>query len=426
MSLKLPTDAIHALSEWETPIDQRIHELEQQLIEIRRHLHAYPEPSREEYETSKYLASQLSEAGIPAKLARDGLGVIANLDIGEPDSNTPRIAIRADIDALRISDAKTTPYASKKPGICHACGHDAHAAIALGTALSMKAFAQTNETLPAETSGLKLRFIFQPAEETSDGGHWMVEQGAVDECAAILGCHVDPERPLGTVGIRYGTMTANCDEVEIVVEGRGGHSARPHHTSDPIAAAAHLVTSLYEFLPRSIDARHPAVFSVGMIQGGTLPNVIPDRVLIKGSLRSLHTQTRTCLKDRIEEIVHGAKEASGAMMHLRFFEAIDSVVNDPFVTKALEESSRRVLGDEGIQMIEEPSMGGEDFSAYLKRIPGAMFRLGIAPPGFQAPFLHASDFDIDERALSIGVRILLRTAVLLTTAMNPHGSIDPS
>lgn len=277
---------------------------------------------------------------------------------------------------------------------------------------------QRNGSIPG-ASGLKLRFIFQPAEEESVGANWMVEQGAVDDVDAILGLHVDPERTLGTVGIRYGTLTAACDDVEIVVVGKGGHSARPHHTQDPIAAAAHLISALYEFLPRSVDSRNASVFSVGKIHGGTLPNVIPDRVEILGSLRTLDEPTRVRLKDRIEEIVHGAKEASGATMHLRFHMSIDPVHNDPRCTAALEAASRNVLGDESVQIIHQPSMGGEDFSAYLTRVPGAMLRLGCAPPGFSAPFLHAPDFDVDERVLTLGTRILLRAAVYLASDRQP-------
>ncbi len=407
------------LERWEPDIDRQVAGLESRLIGIRRHLHAHPEPSREEIKTSQYVAQLLSEAGLDAQLCRDGLGVIASATLGEPAADAPVIAIRADLDALRIQDTKTTPYASQTPGLCHACGHDAHATIVLGAAMCVAACsrepAESRGDMSANRPGVKLRFLFQPAEETSDGARWLVEQGAVDGVDAILGIHVDPECPLGTVGIRYGTLTANCDEVEIGVEGKGGHSARPHHTLDPIAAAAQLVCSLYEFLPRSVDSRCPAVFSVGKIAGGSLPNVIPDRVEIRGSLRTLDGDTRTVLKDRIEEIVHGVKELSGASIHLRFLTPIDAVNNDPRVTAALEESSRRVLGDEAVRTIPHPSMGGEDFSGYLTRVPGALLRIGCAPPGFAAPFLHATDFDIDERTIALGTRILLRAALILST-----------
>lgn len=384
------------------------------MVEVRRHLHSYPEPSRLERETSKYIAARLNEAGIDARLGRDGLGVIADLDVGQPKETTQRIAIRSDIDALHIQDIKTAPYASKHPGLCHACGHDAHTAIVLGAAMTCAALNREADAVNGHF-GAKLRFIFQPAEESAEGARWMVEQGAVEDVAAIVAGHVDPERQWGTVGVRYGTLTANCDEVEVVVEGKGGHSARPFHTKDPIAAAAHLITALYSFLPRSVDSRSPSVFSVGKVSGGTLPNVIPDRVEILGSLRSLDQQTRVKLKDRIEEIVHGAKEASGTAMHLRFYEPIDGVYNDPKITSYVEEAAVRVIGRENVQEITQASMGGEDFAEYLTRVPGCLLRIGCAPPGFSAPFLHAPDFDVDERVIVLGARILLRAALLLSS-----------
>ncbi|MEZ6065383.1 MAG: amidohydrolase [Planctomycetaceae bacterium] len=400
---------------WAQGLDAVVSEVESRLIEIRRHLHAHPEPSREEIQTSRFLFTELQQAGLRTRLGRDGLGVFADVDVGAPSASAKRIAIRADIDALRIQDAKSVSYASRNQGLCHACGHDAHSTMVLGIALTAQRMSWGTDN--GAVRGAKLRFIFQPAEESAEGGMWMMEQGAVDNCAAILGCHVDPERSFGTVGLRYGVLTANCDEVEIIVEGKGGHSARPHQTQDPIAAAAHVVTALYQFLPRSVDARTPSVFSIGRIAGGTLPNVIPNRVEILGSLRTLDPLQRQTLKDRIESIVHGVRECSGAALHLRFFESIDSVVNDASITGQLEQASRDVLGPDGVTIIHQPSMGGEDFSAYLTKVPGAMLRLGVAPPGFSAPFLHANDFDIDERALAVGVRILLRAAIRLSNGL---------
>lgn len=397
----------------EADIDRQLSEIESKLIDIRRHLHSNPEPSRQERETSRYIVARLGEAGIEGRLCRDGLGVIADLDIGQPGPEVPRIAIRSDIDALWIQDIKTSAYASKRPGLCHACGHDAHTSIVLGAALTSARL--NHDSRKPSPWGAKLRFIFQPAEECAEGARWMVEQGAVEDVGAIIAGHVDPERQWGTVGVRYGALTANCDEVEVIVEGKGGHAARPYHTRDPIAAAAHLITALYEFLPRSVDSRNPSVFSVGKVSGGTLPNVIPDKVEILGSLRTLDQQTRTRLKDRIEEIVHGAKEASGTAMHLRFFEPIDGVYNDPRITSFVEEAAIRVIGRENVQEITQASMGGEDFAEYLTRVPGSLLRIGCAPPGFTAPFLHAPDFDVDERVIVLGSRILLRAALLLSS-----------
>lgn len=396
-------------------IDAQAADLEPRLIEIRRHLHANPEPSGEELETSQFLAARLQDVGIEARLGRDGLGVMADLNLGPVSDASPRIALRADIDALKIQDAKQTPYASRRPGLCHACGHDAHSTMLLGAAWVAARLPPHLPVGPAG-AGVRLRLLFQPAEEEALGARWLLEQGAVDGCDAILAQHVDPERTLGTVGIRYGVLTANCDDVEIFVEGRGGHAARPHFTNDPIAAAAHLVTALYEFLPRAVDARDPVVFSVGRLAGGTLNNVIPERVEILGSLRTLQPETRKRMQERIEAIVHGVREASGTTLHLRFHSSIDGVQNDRRCTAAFEAAARTILGDDAIQLIELPSLGAEDFSAYLTRVPGAMLRIGCAPPGFAAPHLHEPAFDVDERVLAIGARVLLAAALILAAS----------
>ncbi len=405
---------MNLLNEWEASLERLAAELEPRLIEARRHLHSHPEPSRGERATSQFLLDQLRSAGIAAKPGRDGLGVMADLDIGSPSPSTPRIALRADIDALRIQDAKSTEYASRHPGLCHACGHDAHSTIALGAALSLARLRDEKQSAYPLGKGMRLRFIFQPAEETAEGAVWMVEQGAVDGVAAILALHVDPERSIGTVGIRYGALTANCDEVGIIVEGKGGHAARPHQSIDPIAASVQLASALYQALPRSVDARSASVFTLGKFAGGTLPNVIPDRVELLGTLRTLDRQVRQTLHDRIAAIVRSVELATGTTIHLRYYESIDGVMNNERVTAALEASARGVLGDAGVQQITLASMGGEDFSAYLAKVPGAMLRLGVAPPGQAAPLLHNPHFDIDERALVIGLRVLLGAAWRLT------------
>lgn len=412
-------EAHERLGPWSRRIDEQVAQLEARLVETRRHLHAHPEPSGQERETSRYVAERLAESGIPARVCRDGVGVMADVELGVMGDATPRIALRADIDALRIQDAKQTPYASRRPGLCHACGHDAHTTMVLGAAWAAAAL---REAPVADDFGVRLRFLFQPAEEEALGAHWLVEQGAVDDVDAILAQHVDPDRSLGTVGIRYGMLTASCDDVEIIVEGRGGHAARPHQTRDPIAAAAHLITALYGLLPRAVDARDPVVFTIGKVAGGTLNNVIPERVEILGTLRALQPATRRQAQERIEAIVHGAREASGTAIHLRFHSGIDGVNNDRNCAAALEAAARQVLGDGGIEPITLPSMGAEDFSEYLVRVPGAMLRLGCAPPGFTAPHLHAPDFDVDERVLALGTRILLRAALLLgATLSRPPG-----
>ncbi len=386
------------------------------VVATRRHLHAHPEPSGEETETTRFLAEQLRQAGLPVVALPRGSGLWTDLELGQVTRTTPRIALRADIDALRIQDEKDVPYRSRYAGVAHCCGHDAHAAMVLGTALAAQRMLRG--TVPYVGPPVRLRFLFQPAEETCEGARWMIEQGALEGVDAILGVHVDPERTAGTVGIRYGVLTAHCDELDVLVDGRGGHAARPHHTIDPIAAAVQLVATWYQLVPRSVDSRDPHVLTIGKIAGGSAPNVIPQCVELRGSLRTVSDAARMRLKRRIEQIAQGVAEATGARIHVRFLNPLPAVVNAPVPTAALHYASIAVLGADQVEILEAPSMGGEDFSLYLPHVPGAMLRLGCAKPGMPDwPLLHSPLFDVDETALPTGVRILLAAALVLAANM---------
>ena len=398
-----------AVATFQLAIDASVALLQPRLVEVRRYLHQHPELSCKEIETSRYLLGRLESAGIAARLGEEGLGVIADLQWGLCDPDSPRIALRADIDALPIMDAKTCDYTSQELGRCHACGHDAHATMALGAVLAAQGL---SENLAQIGLGCRLRVIFQPAEENSWGARAMVAQGAVDNTRMIFALHVDPERAAGQVGIRYGALTANCDEVHISIEGRGGHSARPNQTDDVIATAAQLVTALFNWLPRSADSRSPAVFSIGKLAGGHACNVIPERVEIMGTLRTTDAATRVTMLRRLQEILDGVATASGTRIVLSIPAADDAVINDRLAMICLHEAARSVVGEVGCQLLDQPSMGAEDFGGYMAHAPGAMLRLGAAIPGRSpSPPLHSTDFDIDEAALAIGSRILLRAVL---------------
>ena len=398
-----------AVATFQLAIDASVALLQPRLVEVRRYLHQHPELSCKEIETSRYLLGRLESAGIAARRGEEGLGVIADLQWGLCDPDSPRIALRADIDALPIMDAKTCDYTSQELGRCHACGHDAHATMALGAVLAAQGL---SENLAQIGLGCRLRVIFQPAEENSWGARAMVAQGAVDNTRMIFALHVDPERAAGQVGIRYGALTANCDEVHISIEGRGGHSARPNQTDDVIATAAQLVTALFNWLPRSADSRSPAVFSIGKLAGGHACNVIPERVEIMGTLRTTDAATRVTMLRRLQEILDGVATASGTRIVLSIPAADDAVINDRLAMICLHEAARSVVGEVGCQLLDQPSMGAEDFGGYMAHAPGAMLRLGAAIPGRSpSPPLHSTDFDIDEAALAIGSRILLRAVL---------------
>lgn len=379
-----------------------------QLSATRRHIHQHPEPSRHELETSRYILSRLEAAGISARRMKGDTGVVAELAWGEVTPSSPTVALRADIDALRLQDMKACDYRSTRDGLCHACGHDCHTTMVLEGALTVADLQRRGIVPPTP---FRLRCLFQPAEETGEGAVSLVEQGAMDGVKAILGLHVEPELPAGKVGIRYGALTANLDEVEITITGRGGHSARPHYTDDPIAASVQLLSAFYTLLPRAVDSRSPSVLSIGKIAGGTLCNVIPDRVEMLGTLRNVDHTIRATLQRRMHEIARGIEEATGANIDLRFACPLDAVINDRAVTEALHGAARATVGDDQIRLLDWPSLGAEDFGGYLTKAPGAMLRLGCARPGAEKwPQLHAPNFDIDELALTVGAQILLLAA----------------
>jgi amidohydrolase len=393
------------MKDWREAIDSYIDERSEGWIRVRRHLHSHPEPSREEYRTTEYLAHHLGEAGLRLRIAPSGRGLMA-----EPEGldGLPRVAFRADIDALRITDAKSVPYRSCHDGIMHACGHDAHATMALGSALALW------QARDAFRTPIAWRAIFQPAEEVSEGAEEMVAAGALEDVHSIVALHVDPELSVGRVGYRVGPLTAACQEVRMVVRGVGGHAARPHLAVDPIAVAAQLVTSLYQSLPRSVDARDPSVVTFGCIRGGTSPNIIPDEVELLGTIRTLSDRSAAQVEERITQVARGLSTASRCTIEVDFRRGTASVVNDPEVTAACIQAAGHVVGPSRLEEIRLPSMGGEDFSGYLKQARGCLLRLGVASLDRPRHALHSPHFDIDEGALIIGAKVLAHSVVLLS------------
>ena len=393
------------MSPWRNAIDAYIDSHQDRWRTVRRYLHAHPEPSREEYRTTEYLAQQLSTAGLGVRIAPSGRGLIAE---PEGQGDRPRVAIRADMDALRLADAKNVPYRSCHEGVMHACGHDAHATMALAAALALW------ECRDAVPQPIAWRAIFQPAEEVSEGAFEMIDAGAVDGVGAIVALHVDPELSVGRIGQRSGVLTACCQEVHVVIRGVGGHAARPHLAVDPIAVAAQFVTSLYHLVPRSVDSRDPTVITFGCIRGGTSPNIIPDQVELMGTLRTLSDRAAAQVEERISQIARGLSAASRATIDVTFRRGTGAVDNDPVVTAICVQAAGEVIGPGNVEEIRLPSMGGEDFSGYLKHVPGCLLRLGVASWDRPRHALHSPHFDIDEGALAIGAKVLAHSAVLLS------------
>ena len=398
-------------TDWQQQLDAAVDRRFDQIVADRRHLHMHPELSGQEHDTSLFLYQQLDSEGFAVELGPEGRGVVVNPEgsvVDAAEDSSQRICIRADIDALAIQDEKNAPYASQVPSVMHACGHDAHTATVLGAIRSLAELDAAGD-LPWPVSW---RAVFQPAEETCEGAHAMVRSGVLEGVDAIIAAHMDPSRSIGKIGVRPGVLTANGDNIVFTIYGRGGHAARPHETIDPIAIAAQLISSLYLFVPRTTDSLDAVVITIGQIIGGDNPNVIPEKVQLCGTLRTLSRPVRERTLDYIRQLARGVGESTGTKIDVEVSVGVHSVQNDGYLTELFRKSAAEVVGENGVEEILQASMGGEDFSAYLDHVPGAMFRLGCASPGAEPTPLHTPRFDIDEKALGIGAKILARTAVL--------------
>ncbi|MCB1120152.1 MAG: amidohydrolase [Verrucomicrobiae bacterium] len=393
---------------WEN-YKQIIQALEPDIRALRRELHRYPEPSNEEFQTTARIVEILERENIRVKTAPTGRGLVADSSYQDGEK---RIAIRADMDALRIQDEKAVEYRSTRPNLMHACGHDAHTAMLVGT---VRALSQL-EKLAA--SNLTWRAIFQPAEETASGALEMIGWGAMKQVDAIGALHVDPLYPKGKVTSRPGALSAICEEIEITIHGRGGHGARPHQTIDPIAAGSALITRIYEEVPRQVSGPEPSVVSFGVFEAGINSNVIPDTARIRGTLRTVSEESSKTIKLRIQELIKQTEKTTGARIQFERKYHLPSVYNDPGLFDSWSCLAKEIVGENNLVTLEQPSMGGEDFACYLQHAPGCMLRLGVGKDGQEPQVLHSSKFDINEDALLIGMQ-LLGAFVLNHSQQNP-------
>lgn len=363
------------------------------LIEIRRHLHSHPELSGQEYQTAAYVAGVLSSCGLHVQELVGKTGVVGELaGLGE---DKRLLAIRTDMDALPIQERSNLEYASHQPGIMHACGHDVHTTVGLGTAMVLS---QLGEPLPG-----RIRFLFQPAEETAQGANWMIQDGVMEGVDAIFGVHVFPSIPGGSVGIRYGALTAAADDLEIIIQGESGHGARPHEAIDAIWIASQVITMLQQAISRTQNPLRPVVLTIGQIQGGRAPNVIADQVRLLGTVRSLHPETSAGLPNWIENIVANVCQPYGAKYRLNYRRGVPSVQNDAALTQIVEAAAEEAWGNDRVQILLEPSLGAEDFSLYLDHAPGTMFRLGVGFSDKPNYPLHHPQFHVNEASIITGV-----------------------
>lgn len=369
------------------------------VVEVRRAIHAHPELSGEEYATTALLVDRLRAAGLSPWLRTPKTGL--TVDIG---SGPTTVAFRADLDALPIGEPAGLQFASAVPGVMHACGHDAHAAIALGVALVL-----ARMELPC-----RARVIFQPAEETFPGGAFdLCREGAIDGVDSILAFHVDPSLEVGYVGFREGAITASADRFYITLEGPGGHTARPHKTVDMVYAAGKLAVDLPALLDRKLDARAPMALVFGRIQAGTADNVIPSGADLSGTVRVADPAVREQIPPLLESLVHQIVEPLGAKAEVHYQRGIPPVVNDPDVLDVLRTATAAALGEHRTRPTHL-SMGAEDFARYLEDVPGCLLRLGCQTPG-EFTDLHSSAFVLDEACLAIGVRVAVEGILALST-----------
>jgi amidohydrolase len=374
-----------------------------ELIEFRRDLHAHPELARQEVRTTRLVAERLRAAGLEPRVQPSGTGLLCDLG-GRPADPSPqgyagRIAIRADLDALPIQEAPGLAFRSLNEGVSHACGHDIHTTVVLGAGLALAEAAERGLPVPAT------RLIFQPSEEVMPGGALdMIGAGALDGVGRAVSLHCDPKVEAGRVGLRIGPLTAACDKLAVRLTGPGGHTSRPQLTVDLVHTLAHLVTELPAALSRRVDPRHGLSLVWGAINAGQAANAIPQSGEAHGTVRCMDERAWAEAPDLVLELVDSIAAVYGAKTELDYVRGVPPVVNDVDVIAAMRIAATAVCGAENVVSVEQ-SLGGEDFSWYLRQVPGAMVRLGVRAPGDTVQRdLHQPSFLADEAAIAVGVR----------------------
>jgi amidohydrolase len=375
-------------------------ELENELIAIRRDLHAHPETARQERRSTGVVADRLAAAGLVPRVLPGGVGLTCEVGVG-----AVAVALRADLDALPLPDTKDVPYRSRVDGICHACGHDVHTAAVLGAGLVLAAQAARGE-LPG-----RVRLLFQPAEEVLPGGALdVIAAGGLDGVGRIFALHCDPRTTVGRLALRVGPITAASDLVSVRLSGPGGHTARPHLTGDLVHALGVVLSQTSAVLSRRVDPRAGLSLVFGRVAAGGAANAIPGSGEAEGTLRCLDPTVWETAPDLISEIVTGLVAPYRVSAAVEVTRGVPPCVNEASSVALLADAAAEVLGADAVVGTEQ-SLGGEDFAWYLQQVPGALARLGVAPPGREGTYdLHRSEFDVDERAIGVGARVLVAAA----------------
>jgi amidohydrolase len=386
-------------------IRSEIHAIKDIIVSTRRDIHQHPELAFDEHRTSKLVAERLESFGIEIQTGVGKTGVVGTL---KGKNNGKTIAFRADMDALPIQETSDISYKSINTGIMHACGHDGHTAMLLGTA----------EVLSKQADKLNgtLKFFFQPAEEGQGGARFMIDDGALEGVDEVYGIHLWNYQKYGTIGVKSGPIMAAADIFEITVHGKGGHGAAPQGTKDAVLIAAHLIQTLQTIVSRNTNPIESTVVTVGQINGGYNFNIIADKVTLRGTTRAYTEDNRQLIKKRMKEIIAGTEKTFGTKIELDYEDGYPPTVNDPTAADNLLNAAQKIVGDgAGHPYL---SMGAEDFSYFLQKVPGCYFLVGSAPEGREPLSIphHCSHFDIDERALLVGSSVYLQLAESLLIA----------
>ncbi|GII90899.1 amidohydrolase [Sinosporangium siamense] len=389
---------------------------ERTLIGFRRDIHMHPELAFAEYRTTQRIVDRLTEAGLAPEVMPKGTGVICDVGSG----GGPTVALRADIDALALADEKDVPYSSTVPGVCHACGHDVHTAVLLGTGLFLAEQARAG-LLPG-----RVRLIFQPAEELPGGAREVVAVGGLIGVDRVFGLHCDPKVEVGQVGLKTGPITSACDMITVHVNGPGGHTARPHLTADLVFALGKILTELPAGLSRRVDPRSSLSLVWGRVESGSAANVIPEGGVAEGTVRCTDEEAWRAAPDLIKALLESVATPYGVEARLDYTRGVPPVVNDEESVQMLSEAALRVLGADSVVQTQQ-SLGGEDFGWFLENVPGAYARLGTRMPGTPPTAdIHQSTFDVDESCIGVGVRFMAATALTALWEGTRPGTCDLS
>lgn len=377
--------------------------LQPKLVEIRRQLHRHPELGYEEFETAHYIANQLEVAGIDFVQGVGGTGILATITSGQPG---PTVLLRADMDALAMTELSSCGYKSQLDGKMHACGHDGHMTWLLGAAMILK-------ELEPHIKGT-VKCIFQPAEEGLGGAIKVIEDGIMEnpKVDAVFGAHVWPGLPAGDIGVKYDGIMAAPTFFSVKIKGIGGHGAEPHNTVDPISIGVQVYTALQTIVSRLSNPTEPVVLSVTKFHSGTAHNVIPDEADLSGTVRTISDEMNSHVEAKLRSLVNGIVEANGASCEIEYNTYYPAVVNTGDMVDLLKESAGEIVGDNHVHTLNQPSMAGEDFSFYLKQVPGVFFFVGTKneSKGIIHP-LHSPYFDIDESILSTASAVMVKTTL---------------